>query len=227
MDVKFNPPYWLAGSGIVCWAFKKSLPESFLTQLREKNLTPLKIFRHYFCMVIASHYTDVPAHPEPYQEVILSVLAFQNFKVFAVPWALYLDSEFHVKLGREYYSLPKHLDKTMCVRMSENLFFCEGKQFTLEGVLPGKIAQCLLFPISFSVSEIVCLATRIFPVVGLIEGQSARVAKIPLTPRSLGSTPAFGSILQIEENGSTEKLCLLWTQTWKTLVGSVEEPKEF
>jgi hypothetical protein len=227
MKVNFNPPYWLSGSGMVCWAFKKSLPQEFLNELQKAGIKPIEIFGHYFCLVIASHYTDVPAHPDPYQEVILSVLGFKGISVFAVPWTLYLDSEFHVELGREYYSLPKQLDKSMCVRISENLFFAEGKEFTLKGVLPGKACRLICFPISATVSSLVWAATRIFPVVGLISGKQSKVAKIPLTPRLWPSTPAFGTILQISEKDNSETLTVLWTQSWSTLIGSVKTPRDF
>jgi hypothetical protein len=227
MNVNFNPPYWLAGSGLVSWAFKKTLSLEFKEQLKRENLTPVKVFGHYFCLVIASHYTDVPAHPDPYQEVILSVLALKNLKIYAVPWALYLDSEFHVELGRKYYSLPKHLDKSMCVRFSENLFFCEGKNFTIKGELPGTLSRLLCLPLSCTVSTLVKLATRLFPVVGMIDGQESKVAQIPLTPRTCKSTPVFGAILELGNEQDRETLCVVWTQVWNTLIGSVEVPKNF
>jgi hypothetical protein len=227
VQVDFNPPYWLSGSGLVSWALKKTLPKEFLEELKKHKLTPIKIFGCYFCLVILSHYTDVPAHPEPYKEIILSTICCKKFCFYAVPWALYLDSEFHVKLGKEYYSLPKQLDKSFSISFSNNLFYGAGKEFVVKGVKPNLSVRVLTWPLSFVLSKIVCLATRIMPVVGILQSHKTVKAKIPLTPRSLRTTPAFGTIIELRNENDKEKLCVLWTQTWETLVGSVQEPKPF
>ena len=178
----FRPPYLLGGSVLAIVGFWQCAIEA----------------RRGLGALLLSHYQEPPPElPVRYHEVIGARVRWARGSIVAEPFAMVLDAELPVELGKLHYGLPKRFETGLQVRTTADGGRCEsGAALQLDWAAYPAWRQTLGLPLRLGGELALRLFTRTVDIRGI--GPPVTCARIALRPQT---RPRWVSISQVRLDG--------------------------